>query len=112
MKSRSISTKVPDDLLDLQRKRIQANLSQSDKLLEKIMDMPTWEAVAGLVRDGLVITTDTIKTLSLLFHDTWKHQSPFAHCPDPLCKVNNEAINQAIRIIATVSELESKEKTP
>lgn len=109
MKSSNISTKVSDDMLNLQRKRIQANLAQSDELLKKVMDMPTWEVVAGFIRDGLVITADTVKTLSILIHDMEKHRVPFSACPDALCKVNNETINHAIKLIVKMSELEPKE---
>lgn len=109
-KSNNISTKVSDDMLDLQRKRIQANLAQSDELLKKLMDMPTWEVVARFLREGLAITGDTVKTLSMLIHDKEKHRAPFSICPDALCKVNNETINQVIGLIAKVSELEPKEE--
>lgn len=112
MKSRTISTKVSDDMLDLQRKRIAANLPQTDKLLTDIKNGATWKALAVARQEGLVNFVATYKTSSIAIHDILCHKSPFSACPELLCKTNNEQINAGIGLIARSSELEPKEEKP
>lgn len=106
------STKVSDDMLALQRKRIAANQPIIDKVLKVLTEAEngaTWRALAKARQEGLVNLVDTYKTLSIAIHDTLCHKSPFGVCLDPLCKINNEQINAGIGLIARSSELEPKE---
>lgn len=104
------STKVSDDMLALQRKRIAANSPQTDKLLEAIMNHPVWKTVALAYKEGLVNFVDTYKTLARTIHDMQGHKTPWGACPDPLCLINRDHINTGIGLIAKATELEPKEE--
>lgn len=104
------STKVPDDMLALQRKRIAANRPEMDKLLDDIGNGATWKALAKAYKEGLVGMTRSYKTLAITVHDNQLHVPQLSVCPDPLCKVNNEQVNAGIGLIARATELEPKEE--
>lgn len=104
------STKVPDDILNLQKKRIAANQPEMDKLLVDIMKMPADEAMCRILKEGLVKMTETVKILSISIHDVRGHRAPFNACQDELCLVNKRQIDAAVALIARASELEPKEE--
>lgn len=104
------STKVSDDMLALQRKRIAANQPEMDKLLADIMKMPADEAMCRILKEGLVKMTESYKILSISIHDVRGHQAPFNACQDELCLVNKGQIDASVGLIASASELEPKEK--
>lgn len=103
------STKVSDDMLDLQRKRIAANKPEMDKLLAAIMKMPTREAMLVILKEALFKMTETVKILSLAIHEVRGHQTPFSACQDEVCQVTRGQIDAGIGLIARSSELEPKE---
>lgn len=103
------STKVPDDILALSRKRIAANRPETDKLLAYIKNGATWEAIAKARQEALVNFVATYKTVSIAIHDILCHKAPFSVCLNPLCQTNNEQIDAGIGLIARSSELEPKE---
>ena len=107
-KARSISKTVSDDMLALQRKRIAANRPQMGKLLADIMNKPVYKTLFQASLEGLVNFVDSYKSLSIAIHDIEKHQAPFSICMDKLCQVNNIQINEGIKLIAKLSELEPK----
>lgn len=104
------STKIPDSIMDLQRKRIRASLPNSDKLIADIMNHPVWKKVAMAYKEGMVNMTDGYKANARLIHDMLGHKISFSVCPDDNCLAFNEQINAGIGLLTRASELEPKEE--
>ncbi len=103
------STKVPDDMLALQRKRIAALRPETDKLLARIAKVSAPEAMLLVVKEGLVKMTETCKILSLAIHDVRGHQAPFTACQDEFCLIAKKQIDDGAALVVTASELKPKE---